>query len=118
MSGVPKDRLVTRAEETAASGNETGRMEIFEANKLYLAGDPALNVLGSPLDSRTLEEPGSGTGFHQARLARRLPRLGTEPVARRSHRSTDRRRPGPTGPPGARPKSGPNRRCIDRAVDR
>ena len=62
MSGMPKDRLVTRAEETG-SGNETGRMEIFEANKLYLAGDPALSVLGSPSTLAHWRSQGRGPAF-------------------------------------------------------
>ena len=56
---------------------------MFDDNRLYLAGDPALRVLGRPSTlAHWRSERGAGTGLHQAQLARRLPRVGPECVAR------------------------------------
>ena len=49
---------------------------MFDDGTLCLAGDPALLVLGRPSTLAYGRSEGRGPAFHQARLARRLPRLG------------------------------------------
>ena len=105
-----------RTDPASSYLSEQPETQMFDDDTLYLAGDPALlvlgprwtpksgqydqlvilagfdpstEVLGRPLDSRALALRRARAVLCQARLTRRLPRPGSERVARFANRPTD-----------------------------